>query len=86
MPSAKPTAREPACTQPPGGTQCLKSHSEPSMSDTHDAHGHHDDPNSAPLHTDVRPTFSGGAVLFCYVLAAITLVAGVITGLTIINN
>jgi len=56
------------------------------MPDSHDAHGHHDDPNSAPMHTDVRANFSPGAVFFCYLLAAITLVAGVVTGLTVINN
>ncbi len=56
------------------------------MSDSHDAHGHHDDPNSAPMHTDARMSFPPGAVVYCYLLAAITLIAGVVTGLTVINN
>ena len=55
------------------------------MADSHDAHGHAD-PNAAPTHGDVRATFSPGAVFFCYALAAIALVAGVVTGLTIVNN
>lgn len=55
------------------------------MADSHDAHGH-TDPNAAPMHGDVRSTFSPGAVFFCYLLAAITLIAGVVTGLTVIND
>ena len=53
------------------------------MSDTDAGHGH-DDPNAAPMHLDVRRTFPTGAVVFCYLLAAVALVSGVITGLTII--
>jgi hypothetical protein len=55
------------------------------MADTHDAHAEVD-PNAAPMHIDVRETFSRGAVLFCYALAAIALVSGVVAGLTIVNN
>lgn len=50
-----------------------------------DAHGH-DDPNAAPTHGDVRMQFGTGAVVFCYLLALIALVAGVVTGLTVIND
>lgn len=46
----------------------------------------HDDPNAAPMHHDIQERFSGGAVLFCYLLAAVALIAGVISGLTIIND
>jgi hypothetical protein len=46
----------------------------------------HDDPNAAPMHHDIQEHFSSGAVLFCYLLAAIALIAGVISGLTIIND
>jgi len=56
------------------------------MSESHDAHGHPADPNSAPMHTDVRPDFSTGAVVFCYLLAVVTLIAGVVTGITLVNN
>ncbi len=47
---------------------------------------HHDDPNAAPMHHEIQEKFSAGAVLFCYALAFIALVAGVITGLTVIND
>jgi len=50
-----------------------------------DAHGH-DDPNAAPMHHDIQEKFSPGAVLFCYALAAIALVAGLVAGLTIVND
>ncbi len=50
-----------------------------------DAHAH-DDPNAAPMHHDIQERFSRGQELFCYVLAAVTLIAGVFAGLTIINN
>jgi hypothetical protein len=64
------------------GTPTGSSHT---MADSHDAHGHAD-PNAAPTHGDVRASFSPGAVFFCYALAAIALIAGVITGLTVVNN
>ncbi|MGB4862310.1 MAG: hypothetical protein WBO97_07615 [Tepidiformaceae bacterium] len=53
------------------------------MADSHDAHGHID-PNAAPMHSDVKMTFSTGAVVYCYLLAAVALIAGVVAGLTII--
>jgi hypothetical protein len=53
------------------------------MADSHAAHGH-DDPNAAPMHQDVKETFSPGAVWFCYLLAAAALIGGLVTGLTII--
>ena len=46
----------------------------------------HDDPNAAPSHLEVREYFSGAVVAFCYLLTAIALIAGVISGLTIIND
>ena len=46
----------------------------------------HSDPNAAPLHPEVHERFSAGAVVFCYLLAAVTLIAGVVAGLTIIND
>lgn len=55
------------------------------MADSHEAHGHAD-PNAAPMHTDVQESFSPSAVLFCYVLAAIALIAGLVSGLTIVND
>ncbi len=55
------------------------------MADSHDAHGHAD-PNAAPMHHEIKETFSPGAVLFCYLLAAVALIAGVITGITVIND
>lgn len=53
------------------------------MADSHAAHGH-DDPNPAPMHHDIKESFSSGAVLFCYMLALISLVVGVAAGLTIV--
>jgi hypothetical protein len=55
------------------------------MADSHDPHGEVD-PNAAPMHTEVRAEFPVSAVLFCYLLAAIALIAGVVTGLTVIND
>ena len=46
----------------------------------------HDDPNAAPMHHEIQERFSTGAVIFCYLLALIALVAGVATGLTVIND
>lgn len=50
-----------------------------------DAHAHHD-PNAAPMHTDVRESFSAGQVAFCYLLALVSLVAGIVSGLLFIND
>jgi hypothetical protein len=55
------------------------------MADSHDSHGHVD-PNAAPMHTDVQETFPVSAVVFCYVLAAITLIAGLVTGILVVND
>jgi len=55
------------------------------MADAHDAHGHAD-PNAAPMHQDIQERFSASAVLFCYVLAILALVGGVLTGLIFIND
>jgi hypothetical protein len=50
-----------------------------------DAHAH-DDPNAAPVHHDIQGRFSQGQEFFCYLLALLALVAGVVAGLTIVNN
>lgn len=50
-----------------------------------DAHAH-DDPNAAPMHHDIQERFTRGQELFCYLLALIALVAGVVAGVTIVNN
>jgi hypothetical protein len=50
-----------------------------------EAHGH-EDPNAAPMHHDIQERFSQGQEFFCYMLALIALVAGVVAGLTIVNN
>jgi hypothetical protein len=55
------------------------------MADSHDAHGH-DDPNAAPMHHEIQEQFSAGAVLFCYLLAALALLGGLVAGLTIVND
>lgn len=55
------------------------------MADTHAAHGH-DDPNAAPMHHEIQENFSAAAVLFCYILAAAALIAGVVLGITFIND
>ena len=62
------------------------------MADSHlEEHGHghghgHDDPNAAPMHAEVRGDFPQSAVIFCYLLAAIALIAGLVAGLTIVND
>ena len=53
--------------------------------DPHDSHGH-DDPNAAPMRSDVREQFSSNAILFCAILGAIAIVAGTFIGLTVVNN
>ncbi len=55
------------------------------MADSHDAHAQAD-PNAAPMHPDIQEKFSRGAVLFCYLLAAVALISGVVAGLTIVND
>ncbi len=49
-----------------------------------DAHGH-EDPNAAPMHHDIVERFSDGSVVFCYLLAFVALVAGIVAGLTFIE-
>lgn len=44
------------------------------------------DPNAAPMHTDVRESFDAGAVAFCYILAVVALLAGLVSGLVVIND
>lgn len=46
----------------------------------------HDDPNAAPMHHEIQERFSTGAVVFCYLLAFVALVAGVVAGLTVVND
>ena len=55
------------------------------MADSHDAHSH-EDPNAAPMHHEIQERFSTPAVLFCYALAALALLGGLIAGLTVIND
>ncbi len=53
------------------------------MADAH--HGEHN-PNAAPMHTDVRESFEGGALVFCYLLTIVALVAGLGAGLLFVND
>lgn len=55
------------------------------MADSHDAHGEAD-PNVAPMHQDIVEKFSPGAVLFCYALAALALISGLVAGLVFVND
>lgn len=55
------------------------------MADSHDAHGEAD-PNVAPMHHDIVEKFSPGAVLFCYALAALALISGIVAGLVFVND
>jgi len=50
-----------------------------------DAHGH-DDPTAAPMHHEIQARFTRAQEMFCYALALVSLVAGVVAGLTIVNN
>lgn len=53
----------------------------------HDDHGHGpEDPNAAPMRSDVRDAFSPGAIAFCAILGVVAIVAGTVIGLTVINN
>lgn len=56
-----------------------------SHAESHDAHAHQD-PNASPMHPEVHESFSRAAVVFCYALAAIALIAGIVAGLTVIND
>jgi hypothetical protein len=49
-----------------------------------ETHGH-EDPNAAPMHHDIVERFGDGAVAFCYLLAFIALVAGVVAGLALVE-
>ena len=49
-----------------------------------DAHGH-EDPNAAPMHHDIVERFTAGPVVFCYLLALVALVAGIVAGLTLVE-
>jgi len=53
------------------------------MADHHHAPAN---PNAAPMHTDARERFDPGAVAFCYILAVIALVAGLVSGLVFVND
>jgi hypothetical protein len=55
------------------------------MAESHDAHAPQD-PNASPMHPEVHESFSRVAVLFCYALTAVALIAGVVAGLTVIND
>jgi hypothetical protein len=61
--------------------------SEPDThAEEHDAHHAPIDPNAAPTHGDVRFTFSLAQMAVPWVLGVIALVAGVVLGLTVVNN
>ncbi len=51
-----------------------------------DAHHTPNNPDAAPMHTDVRESFDPGAVAFCYVLTFLALAAGIVSGLVLINE
>jgi len=55
------------------------------MAESHDAHAPQD-PNASPMHPEVHESFSRAAVLFCYALAAVALIGGLVAGLAIIND
>jgi hypothetical protein len=50
--------------------------------------GHHtpEDPNAAPTHLDVRTDFSFAQMAVIWGLGAVAIVAGIVVGLTVVNN
>ncbi|MCC7366343.1 MAG: hypothetical protein IT303_18445 [Dehalococcoidia bacterium] len=49
-------------------------------------HGHHDDPNAAPMHHDIVERFSGAMVGYMATLGVVAIVAGIVAGLLFAND
>ena len=63
-------------------------HATPHETDQHEGEGHHapEDPNAAPTHLDVREQFSFAQMAVIWGFGAIAIVAGIVAGLTVVNN
>jgi hypothetical protein len=44
------------------------------------------EPETAPLHHDIRQSFSWGQMAYVWILGAIAVVGGIVLGLTAVNN
>jgi hypothetical protein len=51
-----------------------------------DSHGHAPDPNAAPMHSEVKESFSTLDIAICMALALIAIGAGTICGIIFVNN
>ncbi|MEX0783925.1 MAG: hypothetical protein WD557_14890 [Dehalococcoidia bacterium] len=51
-----------------------------------DAHEHPPDPNVAPMHSEVKESFSQVDVVICVALGLIAIAAGTICGILFVNN
>jgi hypothetical protein len=56
------------------------------VADIHTADPVTTDPDVAPNHPEVRDTFPATAIAFCWGIAALAIVLGIILGLTLANN
>jgi hypothetical protein len=51
-----------------------------------DSHGNVGDPNAAPMHGDIKESFSQVDVVICVALGLIAIAAGTICGIIFVNN
>lgn len=51
-----------------------------------DTHGQTPDPNAAPMHHEIKESFSTVDVTICIVLGLVAIAAGIISGLLFIND
>jgi hypothetical protein len=51
-----------------------------------DTHGHPADPDAAPMHSEVKESFSQLDVVICVALGLIAIAAGTICGIIFVNN
>lgn len=56
------------------------------MADHHEDHHANQDPNAAPMHQDIVADFSFGTVLTATLLGLIAAAAGIVLGVSLINN
>lgn len=51
-----------------------------------DAHGTHDDPNTAPMHHDIVEDFTRAQVAFVAALGGLAIIAGLVLGILLTND
>lgn len=61
-----------------------ETHELPHAADAHAAH--HDDPNTAPMHHDIKEYFGTGQTVIAGALGLVAIAAGIIFGLIFTNS